>query len=163
MRYLKLALISAVIFFLLFIGFTLLLPSHLRISRAINIQAPTAKIHPFASSLNNWQSWNTLVSDSAIKILSITPNQIKAENLNITLQSSKPDSVFTIWSNPQGESFNSNFSFTSSAGTTVVQWYFDFHFKWPWEKFGSLVYDQRMGPGMEKSLTQLKGLVETSQ
>lgn len=94
--------------------------------------------------------------------MSVTPGQIKAENLNITLQSAKPDSVFTTWTHPSGKSFNSNFSFASSAGTTVVQWYFDFYFKWPWQKFGSLVYDQRMGPGMEKSLAQLKRLVETS-
>jgi predicted PurR-regulated permease PerM len=162
MRYLKLALISTLIFFLLFIGFTLLLPSHLRVSRAINIEAPIEKIHPQVASLDKWQSWNTLLSDSAVDIISVTPSQIKAKTLQIEIQPGKTDSVFTKWSSPKGESFNSSFSFTSSAGTTVVQWYFDFYFKWPWEKFGSMVYDQRMGPGMEKSLTQLKGLVETS-
>lgn len=163
MRYLKLALISTVIFFLLFMGFTLLLPSHVRVSRAINISAPIQQIHTQVASLDKWQSWNTLLSDSAVTILTVTPTQIKAENLQITLHPPKSDSVFTTWSNPAGKSFNSNFSFTSSAGVTVVQWYFDFNFKWPWEKFGSLVYDQRMGPGMEKSLAQLKHLVETSQ
>jgi predicted PurR-regulated permease PerM len=163
MRYLKLALISTLIFFLLFIGFTLLLPSHLRVSRAININASIEKIHPYTASLNNWPSWNTLVSDSAVNIISVSPGQIKAENLIIDIQPSQSDSVFTKWSSPKGESFNSSFSFASSAGTTVVQWYFDFYFNWPWEKFGSMVYDQRMGPGMEKSLTQLKHLVETSQ
>jgi predicted PurR-regulated permease PerM len=162
MRYLKLALISTVIFFLLFIGFTLLLPSHVRVSRAININAPIEKINPYIASLDKWQSWNTLLSDSAVTIISVTQTQIKAENLQIILQSNKSDSVFTTWSNATGKSFNSSFSFNSSAGTTVVQWYFDFQFKWPWEKFGSLVYDQRMGPGMEKSLAQLKRLVETS-
>lgn len=162
MRYFKLAVISAVVFFLLFIGFTLLLPSHVRISRAVNISASTEQIYPHVASLDKWRPWNILTADSSIKIISTSPNEIKAENLVISLEPGKPDSVFTKWSNPEGKSFNGNFSFNSSAGTTVVQWYFDFYFKYPWEKFGSLVYDRRMGPGMEKSLTQLKGLVETS-
>lgn len=162
MRYFKLAVISIIVFGLLFLGFTLLLPSHVRISRAVNIEAPKENIHRQVTALDQWPAWNNLVSDSVINIISLSKDQIKAQNLQITLQSSGPDSVFTVWSHPSGKSFNSNFSFTSSAGTTVVQWYFDFYFKWPWQKFGSLVYDQRMGPEMEKSLTRLKRLVETS-
>lgn len=162
MRVLKLSLISIIIFFLLFIGFTMLLPSHLRVSRAIDIKAPIEKIHPHVAALDRWKPWNTLLDDSSVKIISVTSQQIKTGKFDINLQPGKADSVFTNWSQQDGKSFNSNFSFASSAGTTVVQWYFDFYFKWPWEKFGSLVYDDRMGPGMEKSLTRLKGLVETS-
>ena len=162
MRFLKLSLISIVIFLLLFVAFSLLLPSHVRISRAVNINAPISEIQPHVASLDKWGSWNTLLSDTSIRIISIGSRQIKADKLDIQLKASKADSVFTTWSQPNGKSFDSNFSFASSAGVTVVQWYFDFHFKWPWEKFGSLVYDNRMGPDMEKSLTRLKGLVETS-
>jgi hypothetical protein len=42
-----------------------------------------------------------------------------------------------------------------------VQWYFDFVFRWyPWEKFSSIVYDKQLGPAMEKSLNNLKDLIE---
>jgi hypothetical protein len=43
------------------------------------------------------------------------------------------------------------------SDTTVVQWYFDFRLKWyPWEKFGSIVFDQQLGPSMESSLENLR-------
>ena len=43
------------------------------------------------------------------------------------------------------------------AGEYVVQWNFDFDFKWyPWEKMSSIFYDKQLGPIMERSLLQLK-------
>jgi hypothetical protein len=44
---------------------------------------------------------------------------------------------------------------------TTVQWYFEQHLKWyPWERFGSMTNDKMLAPPMEKSLTNLKELVE---
>jgi hypothetical protein len=38
-----------------------------------------------------------------------------------------------------------------------VQWYFDFEVNWyPWEKFGSILFDRQLGPSMERSLETLK-------
>jgi hypothetical protein len=43
----------------------------------------------------------------------------------------------------------------------VLQWYFDIKLRWyPWEKFGSIVFDKQLGPPMEKSLGNLKKLLE---
>ncbi|MGB8193811.1 MAG: SRPBCC family protein [Chitinophagaceae bacterium] len=162
MRFFKLFLISIVVIALLLVVFSMVLPSHVRISRAIDIKAPTEKIQSYISRLEDWRKWNALLNDPAINFISADSQHIKTNRFDIYLRAVKTDSVHTLWIQPDGKAYNSQFAFTSSAGVTVVQWYFDFHFRWPWEKFGSLVYDQQMGPGMEKSLTELQRLVETS-
>ncbi|MFM7839980.1 MAG: hypothetical protein ACKO6K_10455, partial [Chitinophagaceae bacterium] len=45
----------------------------------------------------------------------------------------------------------------SGSSSSVLQWYFNFTVRWyPWEKFGSIIYDQQIGPAMERSLNNLK-------
>ncbi|HYE56163.1 MAG TPA: hypothetical protein VD996_15045, partial [Chitinophagaceae bacterium] len=125
-------------------------PSHVRISRAINIEAGPEKIQPYIASLDQWKRWNAFLADSSMK-------------LDIRLRSTKPDSVTTVWTQADGRSFHCSYSLMPSGDLTIVQCYFDFYLRWyPWEKFGSIIYDQQMGPGMEKSLTRLKSLVESS-
>jgi hypothetical protein len=161
MRIIKLALISAVIIFLLMTAFSLLLPSHVRISRAINIAAPMEQITPYIADVGNWQQWNYLLTDTSIHITSITTGHIKTNKLEIKILDIKKDSISSAWIQPDGKRFEGNFSFMPADSVTVVQWYFDFHLRWyPWEKIGSIVYDDRMGPPMEKSLTALKDFVE---
>ena len=163
MRALKLFLISAVVIFLLLTAVSLLLPSHVRVSRAINIAAPAQQINSYLSDLRKWKEWNKLLADSSITITSVDSSIMKTDRFDIRLLVVGLDSVSTRWEQPNGKVFTGNFSLMPSGNVTIVQWYFDFHQRWyPWEKFASIIYDDRMGPGMENSLTQLKGLVETS-
>lgn len=56
------------------------------------------------------------------------------------------------------------FHLIPAGSVTVVQWYFDFTFKWyPWEKFSSIIYDKQLGPQMEQSLLNLKRLLEKAE
>lgn len=163
MRFIKLFVVSAIVIFLILLAFSLLLPSHVRISRAINIAAPVEKITPYISNLEQWNRWNAILADTSIKTIAVSSEQITTNRFNIQLVTAKSDSVSTNWLQPNGKQFSGNFSLMPSDKLTIVQWYFDFHLRWyPWEKFSSIIYDERMGPGMEKSLTQLKALVETS-
>ena len=57
MRFIKLGLISAVVFFVLFTLGGLLLPSHNVVSRAVNIKAKPAAILPLMQDKNQWQLW----------------------------------------------------------------------------------------------------------
>ncbi len=163
MRFIKLAFISVILISVLLTGFSLLLPSHVRISRAIDINADSEQIIPYIKDLDQWPLWNAMVTDTSIKMSKISSEKIETNWFNIYKQSSTADSVSTRWLQSNGKEFHGNFSCMKGAQVTVLQWYFDFHLKWyPWEKFGSIIYDDRMGPGMEKSLMQLKALVETS-
>ena len=149
MRFLKLAIISLIILSLVVTGLSALIPSHVRISRAIDIQSSRSPII-YVSDLSKWKEWNKFV-------------QQKDTSLSIELLHATNDSVLTTWQQGSGRKFESSFIFLKGQNYTTVQWYFDFHLKWyPWEKFQSIIYDQQMGPQMESSLTELKRRVETS-
>jgi hypothetical protein len=71
------------------------------------------------------------------------------------------DTLFTEWHQQNGRVLASGFTWHGNDDQWVVQWYFDFHLRWyPWEKFSSIVFDKQLGPPMEKSLDNLKKLLE---
>ena len=52
----------------------------------------------------------------------------------------------------------------SGSDSTTIQWYMDFHLHWyPWEKFGSLLFERSYGPKMELGLSNLKKIVEADR
>jgi hypothetical protein len=149
MRFLKLAFLSLIILFLVVTGLSALIPSHVRISRAIDIQSSQSP-NNYVADLSKWKEWNKFI-------------QQNDTTLSIGLVRATKDSVLTSWQQGSGRKFEGSFIFLKGQNYTTVQWYFDFHLKWyPWEKFQSIIYDQQMGPAMEASLTELKRLVETS-
>lgn len=150
MRLLKLLGISVVFFFLLLLIFTSLMPSRVRISRAVDIQASGLKVLPYLQNESNWSKWNRWFQDSTRKM---TTEPILS---NDTL-------VSTAWLT-ENRRFVSNYAlYEIRKGITTVQWYFDIDLAWyPWEKLGSIVYDNQMGPVMEESLGKLKHLVESN-
>jgi hypothetical protein len=163
-RILKLVVISAVILFLLVTAVSLLLPSHIRVSRAIDIQSPKESIYPFIADLRQWKKWNQFAmhSDSMKTLHEISAVELKAADLQIILQKSAADTVETTWIQ-NGKASDCHFMCLQGKNFCVVQWYFDFHLKWyPWEKFQSIIYDRQLGPFMEASLNNLKMLAENS-
>ena len=163
MKIVKLVIISAVILFLLITALSLLLPSHVRISRAIDINAQKENIMPFVANLQEWKKWNrfVLVADSMHELQQISSSSIQAGDLQIKMGQQQVNGVETIWLQNKNES-HANIVCLPGAGYTTVQWYFDFHLDWyPWQKFQSIIYDKQLGPQMEASLENLKRLAET--
>jgi len=147
MKFVKLAIISLIVFSVLLWLMSLLIPSTVRISRAINIDAERAVIMPYVSDTSKWKLWNELVQSGLI---------------TVKMEETGGDYVRTRWSF-KGRDVESAFRLEESAGTTVVQWYFDFHLRWyPWEKFGSITFDKQFGIPMERSLDKLKQLMGNS-
>jgi hypothetical protein len=161
MKLLKLAIISALALFLLLTSIASLLPSQVRISRAVDISAMPPEIMAHLRPLNRWGTWNEYVKAQTVQ-QSFT-DSIVSDKLTIQLQKEDPVSVNTKWTQKDGKSFRSVFHLSPSQSVTTVQWYFEFSFKWyPWEKFSSIVYDKQLGPHMEQSLLTLKQLVENT-
>lgn len=49
----------------------------------------------------------------------------------------------------------------AGADSLTLQWYMDFHLKWyPWQKFGSLFYENTYGVMMQQGLDNIKSRVE---
>jgi hypothetical protein len=161
MRFIKLALISVVGLFLIVFLMSLLIPSNVRISRAVNITAPKDSIVQQLTDLRNWQQWNKLTAGPDVTHPSYSKDSFTSDRLQVLLQSVAADTVLTLWKQQGGREISSGFTLHVQENTAVVQWYFDFKLNWyPWEKFGSIIFDKQLGPPMEYSLAALKKELE---
>ena len=166
MKLIKLVLISAVVLFVLITALSLLLPSHVRISRAININGSRELIQPYIGDLREWKKWNrfVIIADSMKEIEVLLSERVQAKKLQVSLIRNDADTIEAIWRQPGGKASIGGFALLPGEHYTVVQWYFDFYLDWyPWQKFQSIIYDKQLGIPMENSLQQLKQIIETSQ
>lgn len=161
MRVLKLLLISLVVFSILVFLISLLFPSQVRVSRAASIHAAEPGVLANLRDLRSWQHWNEMVQNPELTGVSVSPGQFQSDQLQINLKDQEP--VRLVWMK-NGITIEGGFNLIPSTGeTTIVQWYMDFPLKWyPWEKFGSIVFDKQIGPVMERSLEKFKKLTEDS-
>ena len=131
MHIIKLGIISVIVFALLITGMSLFFPSHIRISKAIDINSSKDSIQQKIYDPVERQKW---LPDTSF-IINPSPKRKSSEGWNI-YDSNRPN-------------------------TFTVQWYLDFHMRWyPWEKFSGLLLEKRYGPVMERGLEKLKGLLE---
>lgn len=157
MRIFKLAIISILILFVVLLFLTMLIPSHFRISRAVDINVSRDSIHNSVADLRRWKEWNDMVRKPEITNPLYTDSSFTSDQLQVHLKIASGDSVITFWTQPNGHVVHSGFTFVTSGGTTVVQWYFDIYPRWfPWEKLSTIVLDNQLGPVMEQSLENLK-------
>jgi hypothetical protein len=161
MRVLKLGLISIVVFSVLIFLLSLLIPSHVRISRAVNINDSRDSLASRIMDIRQWKSWNQLLNDSDITNSVYDYKVFHSDQLQVEFRRVKTDSVLSVWRRSGGKEVVSTVTWQKHGATTVVQWYFDFYLHWyPWEKFSSIVFDKQLGPPMERSLASLKKQVE---
>jgi hypothetical protein len=153
MRFIKLGLISVVVFFVLFTLGGLLLPAHNVVSRAVNIKAKPAIILPLVQNKQQWHLWMegmdsaTLQQKQTVQIISVSDSLIVAN-----------------WKTNEAN-YTTKFRFIYNPGqaVTIVQWQFEQDVKWyPWERLSSLMNDKILGTLMEKNLAKLQLLVEAS-
>ncbi|MDQ6813229.1 MAG: SRPBCC family protein [Bacteroidota bacterium] len=161
----KLGLISAILLFLLVTAISLLLPSTINISRAININAPSDSVYIYLNNLAKWKEWfagydslhttfgNTTVGKGAMVTINKT---------TITITETNSQTIKSHWvSGSKVLESEFNFFRQNNSSLITVQWHFIQHTRWyPWEKFASIVSDKFMSPAMEKSLDNLKKVVE---
>jgi hypothetical protein len=161
MRIIKLAIISAVILFLVIFGMSLLIPSHIRISRAANIEVSKDSLVAALTDMRQWKKWNILVNDTGVTNQQYTTDSFSSDHQKVTKRLQVGDTLITAWQQQKGHVLTSGFTWQGNGNQFVVQWYFDFQLRWyPWEKFSSIVFDKQLGPPMEKSLSNLKKLLE---
>ena len=153
MRAIKLGLISAVVFFVLFTLGGLLLPAHNVVSRAVNIKAKPLSILPLVQNKQQWYLWiegmdsTTLQEKQTVQIISVSDSLVVAN-----------------WKTNEAN-YTTKFRFIYNPGqaVTIVQWQFEQDVKWyPWERLSSLMNDKILGTLMEKNLAKLQLLVEAN-
>ena len=164
MRLVKLGIISVVGLFLVIFLLSLLLPSSMRVSRAITINAPVDSVLKYIGDLRQWPYWNAFVSKEKLNNGIFSDTSFSSSEIKISIKKPvQPGRIETSWQRTGQDALNSEIGFLQTDRGIIVQWYFDFTVKWyPWEKFGSIVFDKELGPPMENSLEQLKKITEKS-
>lgn len=153
MKAIKLVLLSIVFLFIVVTAISLLIPSHIRISKAINIQGQKDSILSLVGDTSKWKQWHPafISSGSTRRFPAIHINSIVRNDSEIVMrlqQANKPEVVngWKIYGHRQVDSL-------------TLQWYMDFYLKWyPWQKFGSLFYENNYGVMMEQGLDNIKRL-----
>jgi hypothetical protein len=152
-RLVKLALISIVLLFVVITAISFLIPSHIRISKAINIHGDKDSILGLIDDTANWKRWHPafIPNDSARNFPSVNIVQKFQNDSEVVMhlqQAGKPEVVngWKLYEHPQVDSL-------------TLQWYMDFHLKWyPWRKFGALFYENTYGVMMQEGLDNIKQL-----
>ena len=164
MRVIKLGIISVVVFAFLITGISLLFPSHVRISKAIDVQTGKYEVINRLTDPSNRHSWYNNADSISLfgkngktkLVVNVDDpsNNITDMTVNIVMDgASFPDTKVREvgWTIIPGNTPN----------TVTVQWYMDFYLRWyPWEKFSGLLLEKRYGIVMEKGLERLKTLLE---
>ena len=160
-RVIKLVAISLIVLFIITTGISLLFPSTVIVSRAININAKPDSIIVWIKDINAWKQWMEGMNDASVHIFSST--ECEMGQTKVVIDSISPNTVRSLWQNKKGKWMMSTIHIynDSAKPVTVVQWAFEQHVKWyPWEKFGSFMNDKILGPMMEKNLENLRKLTE---
>ena len=151
---------------------SLLFPSHLRVMRVINVGAPRDKVLTAIGDLRAWGQWNTFVASTPLtnKRWSSPPAGqgawMSSDQMTIHETAADSDGIALSWDLKGGKRYPGGMAISPSLypDSLTVQWWFDLSFRWyPWEKLGLFVYDRKLGPVMEESLTGLKRYVENSR
>ena len=180
MRLLKLFIISGTILFLVVTAISLLFPSDVRISKAINMAASAGTIISHISDPAKWKDWYPGLDSARYFYPQDAHRTLRAERGSGTVSGfimkdssrqfikmieNKNDEVITEIQSGEKKIISGwkTISYPHTDSTTL-QWYMDFHLRWyPWEKFRSLLFEPTYGPRMEKGLNNIKKLVEANR
>lgn len=159
MRMFKFALLSASLIIVLVILLSLLLPSRVVVSRAIDLSVAKSKIWEGLHDLPQWPVWNSMTTAAGKQTWSVATDSLVGTQMTIVLLPNQGDTLPMQWISENGKAMKAGFVVHQSAdgSSSVLQWYFDFQLGWyPWEKFTSIILDKQLGPLMEQSLEGFK-------
>lgn len=147
MRIIKLALISFGFFAVLIFLMGLLVPSEVRISKAINFAPGDTTVLQQIRDTTQWPAWHPAFQNG------------RPANQYLSTQTSNDSLLVMQINHPSGKSVVNGFALHrfSASDSLTLQWYMDFKLSpWPWHRFSSLFYEGTYGRMMEMGLRNLK-------
>jgi len=153
-----------VVFFITTI-ISLFIPSHVRISRGIQINSLKDSVIKQVSLVPNWKNWYPGADSSKFfyensEIRGLVLNEHKKQYLVITCL--KDDEVTAEYLLPN-KKIPTGWLIAAdpNANLVTIQWYMDFHLRWyPWEKFSSFMFEKVYHPQLQQGLDNLKRFLE---
>ncbi len=152
MKYIKLAILSFIILFIIVTIFSLFMPSHVQIMKARNMHTQPDSLWSIIEDLNTWEKWNTII-----------PNIADKDEVQIKWQEQHPVLYVAAIERPGSKPIISGWRVSKEADTdsVMVQWYIDIQLRWyPWEKFAGILYEKSYGEKLSEGLDRLNNLLE---
>jgi len=164
MRIFKLAVISAIVLFIIITAISSLLPSQVLVSRAADIKGSAAKVKMQVFDLKNWQKWMTDAKGQRGEYkFNQLANTLDIVATQVSITSASDTTLITLWKSSTNMTGTFRIIDHHRADSLLtIQWQMEQKVKWyPWQKFAAITKDEIWGASMEKSLENLKALVET--
>ena len=158
MKLIKLAVISALLLSVLVTAISLLFPSTVTVSRAIEVKSTSEKIAFYAADLNQWSAWMSDWKQNEVRLQNDTA---LIGTQMIHFESKTDSSVNYQWiATGQAPYIVKIEWFPLEKGNYVIHWTFEQHVSWyPWEKFQTLLNEKLLGGKMEMELQNLQGVI----
>jgi hypothetical protein len=172
MRFIKVFLIGIIGLFVVVTLMSLLLPSEVKVSRAVVINSTTDKIYTQVSDLKNWKNWHPAFKTDSVELSFSNPSIGKDANCNVTykgkqthltITASDSSSIkFLLQSAGEDDIYNElTITPVKEENDIQVEWKALTKLHWyPWDKFYGIFIDRITGDGYENALTSLKEFVE---
>jgi len=174
MRLLKAFLVGLTGLFIVITLFSLLIPSRVRVSRAVLINNTSQQeVFQQIGRFNNWPAWHPVftVDSATMKLQPAGTDGLpsgciitqRGKEIIINLLAADTSSVkFSMQAEGENE-IDNDIVISSQPGSSVVQveWRAITKLRWyPWQKFYGIFIDQLTGPGYEVALNGLKDHLE---
>jgi hypothetical protein len=169
MRFIKLAIISIIILFLLVTAISLFIPSKIRISKAVDIKSSREKVILQITHPTQWKYWFPGADSLELLYIKGEAKGIVVDSQlhrSIIISERNDSSVIALYGGPGAREIVNGWRIITGneMGFVTVQWWMDFKLRWyPWEKFSSLFFENIYGVEMEKGLDNLKRLAEANR
>jgi len=160
MKYIKLVIISVIFLSVIVMGISLLFPSKVIASRAIEVITSADNIAYFTSDFSHWNQW---MSDWKENKVLIENNTAHIGTQTIRFLNKTATKVNYEWIATGQSPYLVTFEWTLLKGSTyVIHWSFEQNVKWyPWEKFQTLLNDKLLGAKMEIELQHLQEAINS--
>ncbi len=160
MRQVKVIVLSTLILFSLILLFSLMIPSHSKVSRAINVVGKKDVLLNELNQLQNWKNWHPLLKNKKLDS-TLNNNEININNAKFKISSTTDSSINFIAKNKEGEEMTSTILILDFKDSCIVNWFSTIDVNWyPWEKFRTIFFDNILGPTLDSSLVSFKNYME---
>lgn len=163
-RFLRLAIVSFIIFFALITAIGLFFPPQVTVMRRATIPQPKEKLYPLIADMRNWHTW---LADSTVTFAPATAATtgkgaaLVIGGKRVAITTATPDYIEALWEMREGRNQTSGFYLQSDSlsGGTIVQLHFTQKLKWyPWERIASRLNEKILGPVLDANLARLEAV-----
>lgn len=164
MRHLKALALSLIFLSLIILAFAALIPSKVKVSRALSINANQATVRGCISDTNSWQLWFPYFKNTPKNNIYLTNSEQKLSDGKYTLGLvSSTDSILQLQfiTSKSGASIVFYYNIINQQQGCVVNCYTYKISSWlPWQKFRNLIADNVLGSSIDSNLAALKNYAE---